>query len=101
MKILHLNLRKKWFDMIKSGEKKEEYREVKPYWQARLVKAGLMKDFDFIRFKNGYGKDAPTIDVEFLGSYVADFGNPLWGGRDHKTEKIFVLRLGKIHEKEN
>jgi hypothetical protein len=28
MKILHLTLNKKWFDMILLGEKKEEYREI-------------------------------------------------------------------------
>jgi len=29
MKILEMTLKKKWFDMISSGEKKEEYREIK------------------------------------------------------------------------
>ena len=29
MKTITLSLKRKWFDMIKSGEKKEEYREVK------------------------------------------------------------------------
>ena len=37
MKILNLNLKRKWFDMILSGEKKEEYREVKDYWARRLL----------------------------------------------------------------
>lgn len=37
MKTLHLTLKKKWFDMIDSGEKLEEYREIKPYWGARLL----------------------------------------------------------------
>lgn len=37
MKTLHLTLKKKWFDMIASGEKKEEYREIKPYWIARFI----------------------------------------------------------------
>ena len=37
MKTLHLTLKKQWFDMIESGEKKEEYREIKPYWISRLV----------------------------------------------------------------
>jgi hypothetical protein len=34
---LHLNLKKKWFDMIASGEKKEEYRNLTPYWTKRLI----------------------------------------------------------------
>lgn len=37
MKTLHLTLKKKWFDMIASGNKIEEYREIKPYWVSRLV----------------------------------------------------------------
>ena len=36
MNILHLTLTKNWFDLILSGEKKEEYREIKPYWEKRL-----------------------------------------------------------------
>ena len=34
--MLTLPIKKKWFDMIKSGEKKEEYREIKPYWTKRF-----------------------------------------------------------------
>ena len=30
--MLTLPIKKKWFDMILSGEKKEEYREIKPYY---------------------------------------------------------------------
>ncbi len=37
MNTLHLNLKKKWFDMILSGEKTEEYREIKPYWTKRFL----------------------------------------------------------------
>lgn len=35
-KVLHLSVSKQWFDMIKTGEKKEEYREIKHYWRTRL-----------------------------------------------------------------
>lgn len=34
---LHLNVTKKWFDMLLSGEKKEEYREIKKFWFDRLL----------------------------------------------------------------
>lgn len=30
-------LKKRWYDKIKSGEKTVEYREVKPYWERRLL----------------------------------------------------------------
>lgn len=36
--MLILPIKKKWFDMIKSGEKKEEYREITPYYKSRLEK---------------------------------------------------------------
>jgi len=43
MEILHLNLKKKWFDMIASGEKKEEYREMKKYWIKRMTNINLIE----------------------------------------------------------
>jgi hypothetical protein len=38
LEMLVLPIKKKWFDMILSGEKKEEYREIKPYYDSRLNK---------------------------------------------------------------
>jgi len=66
MKILHLTLKRKWFDLIASGKKTMEYRENKPYWQKRLLNGGDPKHFDIVRFKNGYG-NVPTMDVQFKG----------------------------------
>jgi hypothetical protein len=37
MKILKLTLKKKWFDLIKSGAKLEEYREIKAHWLSRFI----------------------------------------------------------------
>lgn len=34
--MLTFNLKKEWFDKIKSGKKTHEYREVKEYWFRRL-----------------------------------------------------------------
>lgn len=61
--VLHLNLKSVWFDMILSGLKKEEYREIKPYWERRFGKelcSILIKNqpwhpaFVTICFSNGY-----------------------------------------------
>lgn len=42
--MLVLPIKKKWFDMIASGDKEEEYREIKPYWTSRFMKAlGIQK----------------------------------------------------------
>jgi len=73
MKILHLTLKKKWFDMISSGVKKEEYREIKPYWCKRLN-----KKFDAVQFRNGYSKDAPFFIIQLIGLYRS-FGIVEWG----------------------
>lgn len=43
-----LPIKKKWYDMIVSGEKKEEYREIKPYYDSRFMNA-----FGFIEVKGG------------------------------------------------
>lgn len=34
--MLTLPIQKRWFDMILSGEKKEEYREIKEYYETRF-----------------------------------------------------------------
>lgn len=89
MRVLHLILKKRWFDMIASGEKLEEYREIKPFWDARFKE----KDFDVIQLRNGYAKHAPIMIVDFLGMEIGR-GKKKWGGGGDKD--LYVLRLGKI-----
>ena len=36
--MLTFNLKKQWYEKIRSGEKTIEYREVKPYWTKRIQK---------------------------------------------------------------
>jgi|688.fasta_scaffold988745_2 hypothetical protein len=53
MEILKLTLKKKWFDMILSGEKKEEYREIKDFFVSRFIKIDKLNN---IRYQlNGNG----------------------------------------------
>lgn len=92
-KILNLVITKKWYDMIKSGEKTEEYREIKPYWVARLFHNNsnivdvrnlasalawrtdllkkyidaqriVLKQYTHVLFINGYRKDSQRIEKE-------------------------------------
>lgn len=92
MKILELTLKKKWFDMIKSGEKLEEYREIKDYWINRLQNPdGSFKRFTHVRFRNGYSKMAPVMLRELI--YIrTDVGNPAWGAEIGK--QYFVIDIG-------
>ena len=86
-KVLHLTLKKKWFDEILSGKKKVEYREIKPYWQIRLIdNKGIPIDYKKIIFKNGYGKNVPIMVVEYLGLNISD---------------KYEIQLGKILETVN
>ena len=92
-KVLTLTVSKQWFDMIADGRKDEEYREIKPYWVARLFHnnsnivdvrylasalAGrtdllkkyidaqriVLKQYTHVLFINGYRKDSPRIEKE-------------------------------------
>lgn len=49
IKILDLPLKKEWYNMIESGEKGEEYREIKPYWLKRLFE---VINYDFTHYEN-------------------------------------------------
>lgn len=40
--MLVLPIKKKWFDMIACGEKKEEYRKIKRYWITRFNNKGIL-----------------------------------------------------------
>jgi len=94
MKILHLTLKKKWFDMILSGEKQEEYREIKPYWIKRLSN----KTYNAILFRNGYAKNAPEFLIEYK-RLSRGVGIPEWGAPE--VDPVFVIELGNITEIKN
>jgi len=117
MKTLHLNLKKKWFDMIISGKKLEEYRDIKESMISILFdwkKSGQtrkdfvndlkfdvyypgywswLKEFETITFSNGYSKNRDQFVIEFKNIEIRK-GNTDWGAE--KAKKYFVLELGKI-----
>jgi hypothetical protein len=106
-KVLHLTLKSQWFDMIESGQKKEEYRELKMYWATRLQNGfpstfGIdtatnadYKDYNVIRFARGghFHPSLKQMDVELAGIWIGE-GLREWGAEPGK--KYFVLRLGKV-----
>jgi hypothetical protein len=87
--ILHLTLHRKWFDMILLGQKKEEYREMKAYWNLRISR----RKYDAISFRNGYAKDAPQMLVE-LKEHLTGLGIIEWGAPEGMP--VHILRLGRI-----
>jgi hypothetical protein len=95
MNILHLTLKKKWFDMILSGEKKEEYREIKKYWSDRFYG---VNNYSLVCFTNGYGNHRPSLTIE-LNDICVGQGNTEWGAPN--DQDVFILELGLIISKRN
>ena len=98
--MLILPIKKKWFDMILSGEKKEEYREIKPYYTTRFRNVwgypAYWNEIHTIRFRNGYSKDSPSFLADVLLGIGA--GKPKWGAEPGK--KYYVLLIHKVYEED-
>ena len=105
--MLTLPIKKKWFDMIKSGEKKEEYREIKPYWTKRfetnLNEIILNMNYRYpmiesakgtVIFKNGYQKNVPKIKCNI--KIKVSTGKTEWGAEPNKM--YYVLKILSIEE---
>ena len=105
MKTLTLPLKKKWFDLIKAGIKKEEYREIKPYYEkrfleplsSRLFRNGEtgVKPFDRLVFTLGYPKATNSERrLEFkIPKIRCGEGRPEWGAEPGKL--YFVITWEK------
>ena len=102
MRILYLPLKKRWFDMIASGIKKEEYREITKYWTTRLVETEgnliddfTFKEFDYVEFTLGYpSADNYDARIRFkLNSIRKDIGRPEWGADPGK--EYYVISIGE------
>jgi hypothetical protein len=121
MSILRLPLTKQWFDMTKSGVKKEDYREITPYWCAQFLLffgekkpkvfwAGRLQFFgaaDFIEseyisfqsfesniMNHGYPDFtdySKILNLEHRGIEIR-MGNPEWGAEPNKF--YFVIMHG-------
>jgi len=122
MKTLDLVLKRRWYDLIQSGVKTEEYREIKPYWIRRFcykvsptfpipwvsmvlasqdsehLKVLLtrrvvnLKNFDKVTFHLGYSKDRPSMTFAIKEIVIAE-GKEEWGALPGET--YFVIKLGE------
>ena len=97
--ILHLNLVTWAFDAVLSGNKKEEYREIKPYWDRIFADGIKIKGKHYpagevvICFSNGYAKDRRQFKMRCTGLKVGK-GNLKYGG--DPDEEYYVLGLGEM-----
>lgn len=108
--MLILPIKKKWFGMILSGEKKEEYREIKPYYMTRFrnmmsvhplvsdnavierLRKGQEKFLYRIQFRNGYSKNSPSFIAKCTLSIGT--GKEEWGAE--KDKEYFILTVQEI-----
>lgn len=101
MRILDLSLTYHWYDMIASGVKKEEYREIKEFYIKRFqdfsklsIHNDAFQHYDAVRFHRGQGGKT-TMLVECNGIHIGH-GKPEWGAVPGET--YFVIELGEILE---
>ncbi len=87
-RILYLTLKKQWFNLINSGFKTEEYREIKPYWEKRFDN----KTYDVVEFRNGYHKDAPKMSFKINEIFKGN-GRVEWGAIQGET--YYIIKLGE------
>ena len=85
--------------MFESGEKEEEYREIKEYWIKRLIVTFGEQDsqiefkkYDEVLFSNGYSKTARKMRFELIKIYIG-MGITKWGAPKH--EQVFIIKTGK------
>jgi len=99
MKILHLSVKKIWFDLMICQKKTIEYRKCSQWIKSRI----LNKDYDYIKFINGYGKNKPYFICDFLRYEISNKNYSVFFG-ENKVEVNrgdFLIYLGKINEKGN
>lgn len=108
---LTLNLKKKWFDMIQSGEKTEEYRELNSYWGTRInnmiresgrnTLMGFSNAYlcDELVFCLGYPRKddhSKRIVVKNARVRIGE-GKPQWGAKPGET--YFIITWDVIYYK--
>lgn len=106
-KVLTLSVKKLWFDKIVSGEKTEEYREIKPYWIKRLTTncevvydvvaetycgKVLYRPYTHVLFINGYGDDKPRVEKEIEWIDI-DRPRKGWCPDDFLGKEFFVIKF--------
>lgn len=78
MTVLTLPIKRKYFELIKTRQKLEEYRQVKEYWSKRLRKPNITQ----VKLRVGYPKlETPdsTIICKFKGYTVKSIDSEVYG----------------------
>lgn len=101
--MLTLPIKQKWFDMIVSGEKQEEYRATTDYWRKRLVselvRQSKQRGFNGlkVRIRAGYRKNADMAELT-LSMITTGTGRMEWGAEP--GVEYFVLHIKRVEKVE-
>lgn len=98
--ILRLVLKRKWYDMIASGEKREEYRDEKSYWNKRISRwfnLGMARVHHVVAFSLGYAKPTMLLRARCVVLTNHRTAHPKWGEPDTPH---WVITLGERVELE-
>ncbi len=96
--ILNLTIKSRWFDMIESGEKREEYRgednrQVNTAWE-RIAHDEQPVAYTMV-LRNGYSMVSPALAVRVYGIILRnDSVHPEWGEPTDRAH--FAIMLGDV-----
>jgi len=66
------------FEVMHTGEKRHEYRKPSEWMRSRLYnKDGTRKEYDYVKFVNGYGAHRPTFTCKYKDFYVVRFSHSI------------------------
>ena len=88
-------LKKEWYEKIRSGEKRIEYREVKPYWDKRIRSQYYFNnspDFNKCVLSLGYTKQrlaADITDIQIIYGLHTDL---------HIPKNVYAIHLANVRE---
>ena len=80
---LSLSIYKVYYDQIRKGEKKFEFRKLDDYYTKRFIVDGKARHYDTVTF---YCKGESPMKVEWLGLNYYPKKSPKW----------YAIKLGKI-----
>lgn len=96
---LQLAVKGEYFDSMKRGEKKEEYRLVNEYWTRRLRNpSGQPWKFDRLIITRGYPKKddaSKRIEIPYHGYEIKTITHPHFGD---KPVKVFAIKVDVAQE---
>jgi len=87
--LIVLPIKKKWFDMIVAGQKKEEYRAFTKRYRSMFFNAADENGEFWCILRNGYSLKSPSTTVRV--SLSIGKGRPEWGAEP--GEQYFVLQI--------